>query len=159
MTLPQSASIPDEQAQKRVLRGAAFWAIWLPFIGAFVLLLVLVVSTAAFPDMRQTDLVANFLLIFVLCPAILCFFPVYLLLVAAVYGMGRLNQGVAKPMMALERLTASVDARTSTISERVAKASITLNARLASIDRAVFSKFDDHPEKRGTSDEQSSDQE
>ncbi len=159
MTIPQPVPIPDEKSQMRALRGAARRAIWLPFIGAFIVILALVVATATFPDIRQVDLVADFWMILVLCPAILCFLPVYFILVVAIYGMGRVNQGVAKPMMALERLTASLEQRTSAISARAAKVSITLNARLASIDRAIFSKFDERPENRGTSDEQSSDQE
>ncbi len=159
MTLPQSVPILDEKAQMRTLRGAARRAIWLPFIGALIVILALVVATATFPDIRQTDLVADFLLIFVLCPAIVCFLPIYFLMVVAIYGMGRVNKGVAKPMMALERLTASIEQRTTNVSARAAKASITLNARLASIDRAIFSVFDERPENRGTSDEQSSDQE
>ncbi|MDX2160795.1 MAG: hypothetical protein SF162_05670 [bacterium] len=152
-------AVPTEKAQVRAIRAAARRAIWLPFGLGLLAILLLSLATLTFPDVRQIDLVANFLLVFVLCPAILCLFPVYLLFVLAVYGMGRLNQGVSKPLMRVERLTASADERVTGISARLAKASITFNARLAYIDRAVFSIFDERPENRETTHGHSADEE
>ncbi len=129
----------------------------LPFLGGIGLIVLLVVIAGLLPDPRQTTLIADFFMIVVLCPAVLCMFPLYMLMVLAIYGMGRVNRGVTRPLFALERLTATMHGRTHQIAQRVGKASITFNARVASVDKTIFSIFDP-VEKRGNIDEQSADE-
>jgi hypothetical protein len=147
-------AIPTVKEQQRNVRASAQRMIVLPFIGGIALIVLLVAAAALLPDARQTTLIADFFMIVVLCPVVLCLFPVYMMMVLAIYGMGRINKGVSKPLFALERLTASLHGRTYAIAERVGKASITFNAKMTSIDKTVFSIFDP-VEERGTPNEQS----
>ena len=157
MSAISSRPIPTEKEQIKAVRSSMRRLIMLPFLGGIALIVLLVAIAGLLPDQRQTSLIADFFMILVLCPVVLCVFPIYLLMVIAIYGMGRLNQGITKPILRLERLTANVRGRTHNVAEQVGKASITLNARLASIDKTVFSIFDP-VEPRGKPDEQSADE-
>lgn len=56
-------------------------------------MLALTVITALLPREGAANFIATlFGTLFLLCPLALCVFPFTLLMVAAVYGMGRLNQ-------------------------------------------------------------------
>jgi predicted PurR-regulated permease PerM len=148
----------DSKVRQKAIKRAAFRTIWLPFIVGFVFVVVLVVVAATLPDARQTSLLANFLLtILILCPMALCMLPIYLVVVAAIYGMTSANKHAAKPLIVLERTTAKVAARTHDIGVKVAKASITFNVKMTSVDRAVFSIFDRPRRKRRTHEQPTTD--
>jgi len=144
----------NREEQARHLRRVARLTIWIPFILGFVALIAMTTAAALLPSEGQTSLVANCMTILVLCPGVLCLLPIYLLFVAAAYGMDTLNRRISEPMMSLERFTQKVAQRTENVSERAARASITLNAQFASIDKAVLSIFD-RPTSNGSTDEQS----
>lgn len=147
-----STTITDaDKRRNKAIRGAAFKSIWLPFIGGFLFIIVLVAIAATLPDARQTSLISNFLLtLFILCPVALCMLPIYLVLIAGVYGMISVNKHAAKPLIALERTTANIAERTHKVGVKLAKASITFNVKMTSVDRAVFSIFDRPRRKRRT---------
>lgn len=154
-----STTITDaDKRRKKVIRGAAFKSIWLPFIGGVLFIIVLVMVAATLPDARQTSLISNFLLtIFILCPVALCMLPIYVVLMAGVYGMISVNKHAAKPLIALERTTAKVAERTHKVGVQLAKASVTFNVKMTSVDRAVFSIFDRPRRKRRTHEQPTTD--
>jgi hypothetical protein len=132
-----------------MVQRAARRAIWLPFIGGVALVIALVVLLAIFPDRRQPALIADFMLTaFILCPVSLCLLPIYLLLVLAVYGMMGVNKRAQKPLVALERTTANLAEQTHRVGVKAAKASVTFNVKMASVDRMVFSIYDRPMKKR-----------
>jgi high-affinity K+ transport system ATPase subunit B len=132
----------DRQRSQRAHRRAVRREILLPFAGGLILIVVLVVIAAS-QGATPTSGVANTMLtLLVLCPLALCLIPLYLLLVLAVVGMNRAHNGIAKPLRALENTTFTLRDRTYSISDRLARASINLNARFAPLDRLIFSYFD-----------------
>lgn len=89
----------------------------LPFLLAvvFVTLIVLFVAFLNNPQARtQVRAIADFVLsVTILCPAILCLFPIYLLVVVGVYGANKLHAGTQKPLERLETLTNQARERVS----------------------------------------------
>lgn len=131
-----------QSSSQQVHRRAVRREILLPFAGGLILIVVLVVIAAS-QGATPTSGVANTMLtLLILCPLAICLLPVYLLLVLAVFGMNRAHNGVAKPLRALENTTISLKERTYSISDRMARTSINLNARFAPLDRLIFSYFD-----------------
>jgi hypothetical protein len=134
---------PEQRLVKteKTLRRAQWLQIWLPFLlgGVFVLVL------AAFAVLAtRVSVVANcFLIVTLLCPALLCVVPVYFVMIFAVFGMNSAYRTASKPLRSLERLTVRILNWTILQSDRVARQSINLNVRLAPISNWMEHAFDD----------------
>lgn len=114
-----------------------------PFAIALVILIGLVLLTAALPRTGASSVIANLLAtLFFLCPLALCLFPFALMLVAAIYGLGRLNERVAQPLIAVERLSIHTRQQMERLGQRVAERTIALSSAYEQFDRAVISKLD-----------------
>jgi hypothetical protein len=138
-----------EQTQEN-LRKEQRRQIWLPFAGGGLVLLILVVVAALMPGV---SVIANVMLtILLLCPAVICLLPIYFLLVFAVFGLNAVYDGAAKPLHRLEKLTATIAAQTSRISDKLARQSINLNTRLAPFSHTLEHAFDERKEDHGKSD-------
>jgi hypothetical protein len=126
------------KVHRRQVRGQ----IVLPFLGGLLLIVGLVVVMVLL-GRTPTSAVANTLLtILILCPLALCLLPLYLVLALAVAGMSSAHSGIGRPLRRLENLSLTVRDRTYSITDRVARTSINLNARFAPLDKLIFSKFD-----------------
>jgi hypothetical protein len=138
MTLTPEQRVAETE---KTLRREQRLSIWLPFgIGAALLLVVVVIAAAA-PNLSVTS---NFVMtILLLCPAVVCLLPVYFMLVLAVFGLNSLYNGAAKPLRSLERLTAQIASRTTTLSDKLARQSINLNARVAPLTTRLEHAFDE----------------
>lgn len=106
---PARTAKPDaKQTHRREVR----LQIILPFALAVLLIIVIFVGLALMngPDARtQIGAVADFTAsIMLLCPAILCLVPVYLLLVAGMFGANKLHSGTQKPLDRLQSLVESL---------------------------------------------------
>lgn len=149
------ASITPEQQiadTQRQRRRQNLREIVLPFAGGVVFVLALTVITALLPREGAANFIANlFATLFLLCPLALCVFPFALLMVAAVYGMGRLNQLVYKPLRGLEGLTVKLNNGSSRLSQRIADTTIDLSTTYEKLDRAVISKLDPPTDTSGGS--------
>jgi hypothetical protein len=135
MTDRQSSS---QQAHSRAVRRE----IVLPFVGGLVLIVVLCVIAVIAGATSTSAISSTLLTVIILCPLSLVFFVVYVVLVLAVVGMNRAHGAVGKPLRRLEDLTVDMKARTYSISDRLARGSINVNARFAPLDRLIFSYFD-----------------
>jgi hypothetical protein len=135
-------SIDREGSSQQVHRRAVRREIVLPFAGGLILIVVLVVIAASQGAIPTSGVANTMLTLLVLCPLAICLLPVYLLLVLAVVGMNRAHHGIAKPLRALENTTVTLKERTYSISDRLARTSINLNARFAPLDKLIFSAFD-----------------
>ncbi len=132
----------DRSESQKLHRRAVRREIVLPFAGGLLLIIALVVIAAS-QGATPTNGVANTMLtLLVLCPLALCLLPVYLLLVLAVMGMNRAHDGIAAPLLRLEKLTLALRDRTYSLSDRAARTTINLNARFAPLDKLLFSLFD-----------------
>ncbi len=56
--------------------------------------------------------------------------------------MNRAHHGIAKPLRQLQLLSIKLRHRSESLSEQAARASISVNARFAPLDKLVFSLFD-----------------
>ena len=138
MTLTPEQRVDETQ---KTLRREQRLRIWLPFgIGAAVLVLVVLIVGS----MPNVSVVSNFVMtILLLCPVVICMLPLYFLLVIAVLGMNKVYNGAAKPLRSLERLTAQLSSRTTSLSDKLARQSINLNARVAPLTTRLEHAFDE----------------
>lgn len=140
MTVPKTKAIREHRRQTRLM-------IWLPFAGGLLLLIVLLVIAANQGGDRISVMSDVFLTLTILCPLVLCFFPIYLLVVLAVAGMNRAHNTTARALTRVEDASAKLKERTLTVTDRAARASININSRFAFISR--LSQFGS-PSRKGT---------
>ena len=127
---------PAQQHQRQTRR-----MILIPFIIGIVLLLALTIG-AGLLGRLETAFISNFMLIiFVLCPVVLCLLPIYILMAVMVVGMNRVHDGLMKALQRLLNLSETARDRTYSLTDRASRASINLNARLAPLD-IVFNAFE-----------------
>ena len=132
----------DRQSGERIHRRAVRRQIILPFAGGVILVAALVVIVASQGETPTSGVSTTMLTLLMLCPLALCLLPIYLLLVMAVAGMNRAHSGITRPLRRAEALSVEMRERTVSISDRLARESINLNARFAPLDRLLFSLFD-----------------
>jgi hypothetical protein len=134
---PEQRLAETEQTLRREQR----LQIWLPFVIGVVIVLMLVVFAVLTP---RVSVVANCLLtVLILCPAVLCFLPIYFVLVFAVSGMNSAYNSAARPLRGLERLSVRVLNRTVSLSDSLSRRSINFNARLAPLSNWMEHAFDE----------------
>lgn len=132
----------DRKNSQRIHRRAVRREIILPFAGGVILIVVLVVIVALQGETPTSGVSTTLLTVLMLCPMALCLLPIYLLLVMAVAGMNRAHDGIARPLRRVETASLAMRERTVSLSDRLARVSINLNARFAPLDRLLFSRFD-----------------
>lgn len=114
-----------------------------PFAIALVALIGLVLLTAVLLRTGATSIIVNLLgTLFFLCPLALCLFPLVIMLVAAIYGLGQLNERAARPLIAVERLSIRTYERVGHLAQQIAERTIALSSVYEQFDRAVVSKLD-----------------
>ncbi|MBK9751427.1 MAG: hypothetical protein IPO91_32310 [Chloroflexi bacterium] len=146
MTSPQTETIREHRRQTRL-------AIYLPFAGGILLLVLLLVIAANQGGARIGVISDVFLTLFILCPLVLCMFPIYLLMVMMVVGMNRAHGKTAQTMSRIEGVTVKLRDRTYSLTDRAARASINVNSRFAFIDK--LSNFGS-PSRKGSNEQSSS---
>lgn len=133
---------PEErhaQTQK-ILQQVTRREIVLPFALGIVGIVVLVVIAALTP---RPFVVADVLLTtLILCPAMICMIPIYILLVAAIWGMGRVTGLVAKPLAALEKLTARAETETKRVSATAMRQTATFSTQVAPLEHLLDHAFE-----------------
>jgi hypothetical protein len=87
--------------------------------------------------------------VLLLCPALLCLFPLYVLLVAAVYGAGKAYAVASRPLAQLEQLSTRIRERTQRTGEQVARQTINASAQIAPLQHTLDHAFDPHSHKPG----------
>lgn len=82
----------------------------LPFFLVVLLLIVVLLIVLSLRTPTQVALISDMMLtIFVLCPLMLCLFPLVMVLVVMVVGMSKLHQGSKSPLRRLEQMSFSVE--------------------------------------------------
>lgn len=132
----------DRQSGERIHRRAVRRQIILPFAGGILLVAALVALVALQGETPTSGVSTTLLTLLMLCPLALCLLPIYLLLVMAVAGLNWAHGGIMRPLRRAESLSVEMRERTVSISDRLARQSINLNARFAPLDRLLFSAFD-----------------
>ncbi|PJF23013.1 MAG: hypothetical protein CUN56_03070 [Phototrophicales bacterium] len=82
-----------------------------------------------------------------LIPLLLCFAPLYLLLMAAIYGINKLEQGSETQLARVQRQTKNLAEKTAAIGEAIAQKSIGISSRFAYFNR-LFNAFEEKIDER-----------
>jgi high-affinity K+ transport system ATPase subunit B len=120
----------------------------LPFMLALLGVLLLTIVAAVAP---RTSTTADILMmVLLLCPWLLILFGAFIGLVAAVYGMGRVNSLVVKPLDSAGDLTFMARDKVSTVANAAATKSVELSARTAPLEKWMDEAF--LPKNKSTGD-------
>jgi hypothetical protein len=110
--------------------------IFLPLFFGGVLVFVLLVLVLLLPKRAQVSLVADLMLtVCVLCPTVICLFPIYLLLIVAAFGMSKLHHTGAKQLVRLETMSRELVDKTQETTDRMNRISVSLNGAAAPLNR------------------------
>jgi hypothetical protein len=113
-------------------------------IGLAILLFCAIVAVLL--SRGQLTLVVNFVsTVLLICPAVICLLPIYIVLAVAVFEIFSVHDKVARPLIALQRLSANLRASAESVLDRIAHGFINLIASSAIIDKWLTSKFDPPP--------------
>jgi len=101
-TQPQNAQSKRTDSAARHRRESRN-TITLPFFLVFVVLLAMVIAVLLLPQRAQVSLVADWMTLWlILCPVVICLFPIYLGVMLGIYGMNRLHKGTRTPLEKLQ---------------------------------------------------------
>jgi hypothetical protein len=113
----------------------------LAMLGGVILILVLTGVTLTLPP-RGISIISNLMLTCMcLLPIALCLFPVFLVLVLAIYGMNRVNTLAGSQMDRARSASAELATRSSEITDNLNRRSVNLSAVMARLD-PLFNLFD-----------------
>lgn len=114
----------------------------LPAVGVALGLIVLVVllivpgSPLQLRQPAQIGIIADWMLIwFVLCPVVICLFPIYVLFVVLFFGVTWVHNGTARGLRRVQLASQSLAEKTAVAADRLSRVSIGVNARLAFVDK------------------------
>ncbi|MCU0511768.1 MAG: hypothetical protein MUE40_04265 [Anaerolineae bacterium] len=150
--------VPDLHEDGRTIhRRETRRQIWLPAGAALLLVLLLGTVPALLSDplarLRVAVIADVLFTVMILCPAVLCLFLLYVLVVAAIYGMWLLQRLAGTPLQRLEKATATLAQRVAGWTGRINQQVIGLNERFAAL-TWLFNLFDAreaaHHAKTGT---------
>lgn len=82
-----------------------------------------------------------------LVPLLFCFAPLYILLMAAIYGVNRLENSTESQLERVHNLTTNMAEKTASIGENIAKKSIGISSRFAYFNR-LFNAFEEKTNER-----------
>jgi len=126
------------QTQKRIRRTYRL-EILLPLVLGFTGLLVLTLIAAFVP---RTNLSANLLVtVLMICPMVILTFMLVLILVAGVYGMGRLNHIIHSPMRKAEELTITAHDKVVDTSDVINQQAANFGAKTAPLEMWLNNAF------------------
>lgn len=141
---PETSSSPQERG-KILHRRETRRQIWLPFALGILLVLVafLVVGIPADPIWRVRAQAVSDFLYTLLCtiPILLCLFPLYLVIMLAIYGMNRLHNSTERPLRRVENMVEGLAKRIESGASIVNKQTVNLSTRIAPLLK-LFSTFD-----------------
>ncbi|PJF30137.1 MAG: hypothetical protein CUN52_04840 [Phototrophicales bacterium] len=144
-TIPRTKRVVSAKAS---FRRAMFWivAVTIFIFGVGMMLVIEASPIALLPD--QVSILGDiFMVVLLLCPLMLCGLPLYLALVAGVYGLIRLDSGTAYRLRQLQHTSHKVQMTTEKVTQSLAKRSIQLHAR-AEFLRPLFRIFDRIEDKK-----------
>jgi hypothetical protein len=131
------------EVRERHRQDVRRWVIF-PVIGGLILLTVLVLSLI-FLTPRGLGTVSNFLLsCFCLLPLVLCVFPLYMIVMSAVYGMSWLTDFSLQRLEQVRELTASLEDNAEDTAERLNQQVINLSSSMARLD-PILNFFNRYP--------------
>lgn len=136
----ENPAVKQQKQMKRALRRAIRRDVLLPAFLAFALIILL--TAIALVSSRSAPIANIFMMLFLLCPLVLCMLPVYLILMVLIAMMGRANIAVGKGLQGASTVTSNAGDRVTDVLERAARVTVGWNSRFAFIDRIASRIFD-----------------
>lgn len=137
---PQVASVKKHAADTR-------YQIFLPMLLGVLLVVGGLITALLLPRQLQVQTVKDLMVtVFVLCPLVLCMFPVYILMVALAYGVSMLHDPSAKGLRQLNGWMEGAAKRVHGVTAQVASRTIDARARFAYLEK-LLSAFDEETVK------------
>ncbi len=134
-----------QQTQKRIRRSYRL-EILLPFVLGIVGLLVLTLVAGIVP---RSNLTANLLVtVLLICPLVILTFALVLLMVAGIYGMGRLNHLLPKPIQKAEEYTLIARDKVIDSSDMINQQTANLSTKTAPLEMWLNGAFERKKKKR-----------
>jgi hypothetical protein len=114
----------------------------LPFLGAVGVVLAAVIVTMLLPRRLQVSIIADLLLSFlVLCPLVVCLFPLCILMIALAASVARGHDVAARPLRRVEDWSRLFAEKTAQVADTVNHLTVDWSTRFAFVDR-LLSVFD-----------------
>lgn len=127
----------DRDRQRETLRY-----LLLPMVVALLVVLLGAAAVMLLPQRSQVSIIADWMMsVLVLCPVVICLFPVCVGLIVAIAAMNRLHDSAAKPLRRAEDWSRTLVDRTTKTTDIVNQRTVSVSSRFAFIDR-LFSAFD-----------------
>lgn len=110
----------------------------------FILALIIPGSTVYMSKPSQFAIVSDVVLVCIaLCPLVLCTFPLCVILMAGVFGMGKAHSGSSRGLRTVQVKSQAFSQRVAKVADSFNRKSIDFNVRFAFLDR-LFSIFNRH---------------
>lgn len=127
----------DQERQRETLRY-----LLLPMLGALLLVLIGAAVVLFLPQRSQVSIIADWMIsVLVLCPVVICLFPICVGLIAAIAAMNRAHTLAAKPLRRVEDWSHTLAERTAKTTDALNQTTLSASARFAFVDR-LLSTFD-----------------
>lgn len=153
-TTPPEKPQPTRTDSARLHRRQARNSITLPFFLVFVVLLGMVIAVLLLPQRAQVSLVSDWMTLWLLlCPVVICLFPIYLGVMLAIYGMHRLYRGTQSPLEKLQVSYVKNLERVTSFTNKVNQRMIDTQVKLTPYMR-YLEVFDSSPETKQEHEEQ-----
>lgn len=138
------ASMPDSQpnTSQSLHRREITTQIILPLVGGSLFILLLFVGALLLQRRLQVSLVSDLMMTcLVLCPAVICLFPLYVVMMVMAFAMGKVSDAVAKPLYRMENWSKSLAHTATNVTDTINHKTIDLSAKLAPVEK-ILSAFD-----------------
>ncbi len=143
-TTPPKKIVSAKASFRRAMLGIVLLTVLLFLIG--MMLIIEASPIALLPD--QISILGDiFMIVLMLCPLMICGIPLYLALVAGIFGLIRLDSGTVYRLRKLQHTSKKVQLGAQNITHSVAKRSIQFNARTEFL-RPLFRIFDRVEDKK-----------
>lgn len=134
----------QRESEKQLNRETRRYLI-LPMIGAGGVVVLGVVIALLLPSRFQISIIADWMtFVLMLCPLVICLFPLSVVLIVAIFGLAKLSDEAAKPLRRAEDFSKMLADRVVKTTDTINKQTINASARFAFVDR-LLSAFDPPP--------------
>jgi hypothetical protein len=95
------------------------------------------------------------LTVLMLCPAVICLFPLTLGMIVAIFGMNRAHNGLARPVRQVAVYSRTLMERSTAVTDHINQKTIDLSARLGGVYKllSVFESEEDKPNESNSEEE------
>lgn len=148
-----SSSADQHQKAVAMHRRQTWLYIAFPAAAGVLLIVAVLAVVLFFPQRLQVSIVADVaLVVFMLCPAVLCLIPLTLLLVVSAWGMNLAHTSAARATRRVEEASAVATQRAISLTNQIDQKTITISARFGVLMKGLglFDRPDSQDDKGGT---------